>query len=217
MSNGFAVNNNINSINLNRQQYYLLNNTSINGMNAIQGINNSHFNPTTSGGFNNQKFNSLTQTQTQEQQQSTILRLSVLLEKSKWFNLYKKSKRKKCHDKHDRGSDDKEIINMNLDQDSNLYYSGDIPNKRWGHTANVYNNHIVVFGGRHNYKSLNSMHVFDISTYNWTKLDPSCSLVPCARDSHASLVYKDKLLVYGGNWQGKKLNDFWRFNFIDKT
>jgi hypothetical protein len=103
-----------------------------------------------------------------------------------------------------------------IQNDDLLYYSGDAPTKRWGHTSVNYNNKMIIYGGRHLYKSLSSMYAFDANTLTWSKIEQEGTQIPSSRDSHTALVFKDDLYVFGGNWQGKKLNDLWKFSFLDR-
>ena len=89
------------------------------------------------------------------------------------------------------------------------------PGKRWGHSAIVHNNKMIIFGGRHNQRSLANMFSLDLQTLSWTKID-SYGQTPPARDSHSVLMYKDEMIIFGGSGSGKKLNDMWIFNFETK-
>ncbi|KAI7877764.1 galactose oxidase [Lichtheimia hyalospora FSU 10163] len=75
---------------------------------------------------------------------------------------------------------------------------GTKPCKRYGHTANLWNdNSILVFGGcdeRAEY--CNDIHVYDIEKNTWHQPEIHGSVVP--RYLHSATVFQDKLFVYGG-------------------
>ncbi|OZJ06408.1 hypothetical protein BZG36_00576 [Bifiguratus adelaidae] len=73
------------------------------------------------------------------------------------------------------------------------------PSKRHGHTANLWNNYIVIFGGCNEYQEYcNDVHIFDIEKQTWTRPDVRGSHNVAARYLHTATVYDDKLFVYGG-------------------
>ena len=125
------------------------------------------------------------------------LKLNEILDKARWFNLHK-------HSKKDKKSDD------------NIQCNGNIPSKRWGHTAVNYNEKMIVFGGRGSKANSTSIHSFDPSTLAFKKLEDEDSTKPFARDSHTCVVFNDEMYIFGGNWQETKLNDLWKFNFERK-
>ncbi|CDH55639.1 hypothetical protein RO3G_05780 [Lichtheimia corymbifera JMRC:FSU:9682] len=75
---------------------------------------------------------------------------------------------------------------------------GTKPCKRYGHTANLWNdNCILIFGGcdeRAEY--CNDIHVYDIEKNTWYQPEIHGSVVP--RYLHSATVFQDKLFVYGG-------------------
>ena len=93
--------------------------------------------------------------------------------------------------------------------------NSDHPGRRWGHSAIVYNNKMIIFGGRYNQRSLANIFSLNLQFLTWTKLD-SYGQSPPARDSHSVILYKNEMLIFGGSGSGKKLNDTWSFNFDHK-
>ena len=91
----------------------------------------------------------------------------------------------------------------------------DHPGRRWGHSAIVHNNRMIIFGGRHNQRSLANLFALNLQFLTWTKLD-SYGQTPPARDSHSVILYKNEMIIFGGSGSGKKLNDAWSFNFEHK-
>ena len=123
--------------------------------------------------------------------------ISSIQDKVKCFNILSQKKRK--------------------EQENEFCYNGEAPTKRWGHVSVNYNNNIIVHGGRYNYKSLGSMFMFDVNKLTWSKVDQDGVSLPASRDSHTSIIYKNDLFIFGGNCQGKRLNDLWKYSFNEKT
>ncbi|KAI7862586.1 hypothetical protein BDF14DRAFT_1853469, partial [Spinellus fusiger] len=71
------------------------------------------------------------------------------------------------------------------------------PCKRYGHTATLWNNCILVFGGCNEFQEYcNDLHVFDLEKLTW--FQPKTTGHIPARYLHSTIVYQDKLFVYGG-------------------
>lgn len=180
------------------------------------GFNNQFQNTSNYSTFNTKNISPLNASSTNlassNNKSNNILRLQVLLEKSKWFNVYKKIKRNKRLNENENTV---EVINKQPGNNETLYYFGESPSKRWGHTANTLNNKMIIFGGRHSSKSLGTMHIFDPENLTWSKIENGVNW-PLTRDSHTSVIYNNELYIFGGTWQDKKLNDLWKFNFEEK-
>ncbi|KAH6912791.1 regulatory protein ral2 [Coprinopsis sp. MPI-PUGE-AT-0042] len=86
-----------------------------------------------------------------------------------------------------------------------------VPQPRYFHSADSWNNHLVIFGGMSNKNDptnpeelgvLNDVRLFDLKTYRWL---PEAShaatpegLIPKARYAHLSAVTADRLFIIGG-------------------
>ena len=103
---------------------------------------------------------------------------------------------------------------LSLDRPKNTR-NVDHPGRRWGHSAIVHNNRMIIFGGRHSQRSLANLFALNLQFLTWTKLD-SYGQTPPARDSHSVILYKNDMIIFGGSGSGKKLNDAWSFNFEHK-
>ena len=96
------------------------------------------------------------------------------------------------------------------------YHSSEHPSKRWGHSVILFNNLMIIFGGRHLHRSLSNIYSFDFMTQTWSKIEPT-SNPPQARDSHSAILYNNSdMIIFGGNGSSNKLNDLWNFNFEEK-
>ena len=93
------------------------------------------------------------------------------------------------------------------------YNGTEHPSKRWGHSAVLYNNSMIIFGGRHSQRILSNIYSLDFATLSWSKIEPY-SKAPQARDSHSAIIYNNcDMIIFGGNGLSGKMNDLWNFNF----
>ncbi|CDS13693.1 hypothetical protein LRAMOSA05867 [Lichtheimia ramosa] len=101
--------------------------------------------------------------------------------------------------------------------------SAKAPRARYFHSANVYKNTIVIFGGmgttrmsQDNLCVLDDVSIFDISTMSWKRptVEPSL-FAPRPRYAHLASVIDDKLVVMGGqNIENAYLHEI---NVLDMT
>ncbi|PPQ66252.1 hypothetical protein CVT24_007270 [Panaeolus cyanescens] len=87
----------------------------------------------------------------------------------------------------------------------------DVPQARYFHSTDTWNNHLIVFGGMSNQPDsinpdelcvLNDVRFFNLITRRWLPASPMSStpdpLVPRARYAHLSSVTADRLFIIGG-------------------
>ena len=92
------------------------------------------------------------------------------------------------------------------------YNGPEHPSKRWGHSAILYHNSMIIFGGRHLQRSLSNVYSLDFSTLTWSKMEP-IGPIPLARDSHTAVLYNNtNMIIFGGNGLSIKYNDLWDFD-----
>jgi N-acetylneuraminic acid mutarotase len=89
--------------------------------------------------------------------------------------------------------------------DFDLYY----------HSAIVYQNSMIVFGGFHDNQQKNDLYSFDLITYEWrnitNQLDPN---LPTPRYEHGScLVGQHEMIVIGGRNSNISFKDMYMYNF----
>ncbi|KAG0050783.1 hypothetical protein BGZ83_004444 [Gryganskiella cystojenkinii] len=71
------------------------------------------------------------------------------------------------------------------------------PTKRYGHTAVLWNQHIIVFGGSNEYDEYrDDVIVFSLQNRTWSR--PEIRGEVPARYLHSATVFKNKMYVYGG-------------------
>ena len=96
------------------------------------------------------------------------------------------------------------------------YDGSEHPSKRWGHSVILYNNSMIIFGGRHLMRSLSNIYSLDFTNQIWSKIEPNGNPPP-ARDSHSAILYNNTdMIIFGGNGSTNKLNDLWNFNLEEK-
>ena len=92
----------------------------------------------------------------------------------------------------------------------------DVPPARYGHTMNVYNNCLVIFGGAGAYNEgmrvwYKFVHLFDKIEEKWLKSvdnTPQNQQKPDQRMYHSAAVFGSILMIYGGlNTEDKTLYD----------
>lgn len=77
------------------------------------------------------------------------------------------------------------------------------------HSAIVYNNLMIIFGGSDNLTNLkqNATLVLNLDTYKWSKIKPS-GFIPSRRCAHSAvLTDDDRMIVFGGQESGSLCND----------
>ncbi|TFK40663.1 regulatory protein ral2 [Crucibulum laeve] len=110
----------------------------------------------------------------------------------------------------------------------------DVPQPRYFHSVDAWNNHLVLFGGMSNQPDsnnpedlcvLNDVRFFDLATYRWlpdtnppvVPISPDSS-VPRARYAHLSSVTADRLFVIGGqDFYNTWLDDVCVYDLLAKT
>ncbi|PPR01133.1 hypothetical protein CVT26_016034 [Gymnopilus dilepis] len=106
----------------------------------------------------------------------------------------------------------------------------DVPRPRYFHSADTWNNHLVVFGGMSNQPDsinpdelcvLNDVHFYNFSTRRWLPAipnPPSDPFLPRARYAHLSSVTADRLFIIGGqDFFNTWLDDVCVFDLITRT
>lgn len=90
------------------------------------------------------------------------------------------------------------------------------PSKRASVSVGVHDQKMYVFGGQEDdNKKLNDMWCYDLQTNAWSQVDQSgCEYKPTPRSGHSTVVYGDKMYIFGGILElTKELNDLVVFDF----
>ena len=84
------------------------------------------------------------------------------------------------------------------------------------HSANLFEDKIIIFGGNISGSKSNLMFLFDIKLKSWKKLWFTDG--PWARSWHSAVIYSNCLYIFGGKDQDwNKLDDFWKFDINKQT
>ncbi|KAJ5901730.1 hypothetical protein N7495_002258 [Penicillium taxi] len=76
---------------------------------------------------------------------------------------------------------------------------GDIPGVRMGHTATLYGDKLIVFGGENEHRDhLADVVILDLRTFHWTLPEIRGSVSPRGRARHSAVVHDNKLFIVGG-------------------
>lgn len=93
---------------------------------------------------------------------------------------------------------DLHVLDLNTLRWSNVETEGQPPSKRYGHSASMYRNWIVIFGGSNEVQEYCSdVVIFDVTSREWFRPEIGGQRVT-ARYLHTAVVYGTKLYVYGG-------------------
>ncbi|XP_026807019.1 uncharacterized protein LOC113549757 [Rhopalosiphum maidis] len=91
-----------------------------------------------------------------------------------------------------------------------------VPKGRRGHTALVYRNSMIIYGGYRDLKgSTNEMWAFHFDTESWHLLSQG-RVLPPARHKHSAIIHDDIMWVYGGMTDLHERSDLWKFDFVKK-
>ncbi|KAG6836144.1 hypothetical protein H0H93_010977 [Arthromyces matolae] len=108
----------------------------------------------------------------------------------------------------------------------------DVPRARYFHSADSWNNKLIIFGGMSNQPDsinpeelcvLNDVRFFDIETQHWLPASTSSApapdhLVPRARYAHLSSVTADRLFIIGGqDFNNTWLDDVCVYDLVSNT
>jgi len=79
-----------------------------------------------------------------------------------------------------------------------LSCSGTLPPPRYGHSATIVGQSMIVFGGQDGKQQFNDIWVLEIiDPWTWTSV-PSCGPSPAVRTRHTATCVGDTIIVYGG-------------------
>lgn len=86
---------------------------------------------------------------------------------------------------------------------------GDIPPPCRAHTATLVDRKIIVFGGGEGPAYYNDVYILDTAMRKWTHPVFPADPLPPPRRAHTSVLYKNKLWIFGGGNGSTALNDVW--------
>lgn len=92
---------------------------------------------------------------------------------------------------------------------------GPKPCPRTGHSAVMYGDQMVVFGGKSDEnQKLDDTWIYDVANNKWTQVKGQLGdTVPGARSGHSATVYRDRMVIFGGIFEvTRELNDTYVFD-----
>jgi Ras-related C3 botulinum toxin substrate 1 len=96
-----------------------------------------------------------------------------------------------------------------------LEVKGTVPSRRYGHSACVWKNKMVVFGGYDNDGfTSNEIFMFDLQQHSWELIVSKSQSTPAPRFHHTCVVVHDKMYLFGGRDAD---NHVWIFDLIEYT
>lgn len=101
--------------------------------------------------------------------------------------------------------------------DEHIFYQGNGPHARTGHSATIRDQELYIYGGYDVYHGKYSNHLWKAiladGTIEWQLIDMDSPAG--ARAGHTAILYQESLYIFGGQDQsGAFFNDVWRFDFI---
>ncbi|CEI92921.1 hypothetical protein RMCBS344292_07168 [Rhizopus microsporus] len=112
------------------------------------------------------------------------------------------------------------ILYTNSKQWSKIRVNSDMPRGRSGHTISAHNGKMYVWGGQHQGQYLNDLLIFSLKDYpakaEW-EFVPSTGPAPSPRAGHISVVYDNKLYIFGGINASHLYNDIWCLDLVTRV
>jgi N-acetylneuraminic acid mutarotase len=93
-----------------------------------------------------------------------------------------------------------------------------LPGPRDEHTACVFEDNMIVFGGFSSGIRTNDVHIYNFKDNEWTKMKIKSKTAPCPRSGHSAVIYEDEvygetMYIFGGkDHKNIKLSDLWKLN-----
>jgi hypothetical protein len=89
--------------------------------------------------------------------------------------------------------------------------SGPAPSPRHSHASIVIGTKIYIYGGSNGTQVFDDVYSFDTATNTWEKVNPEGTVAP-GRTRTDIALWKNELLVFGGQGNSGNLADLWGFD-----
>lgn len=91
------------------------------------------------------------------------------------------------------------------------------PSSRDQHTANAWEDKMIVFGGFEDMIRVNTMQVYNFEDTRWSFPENEITEpVPEARGGHSSVIHKNKMYIFGGtNRDNVRIQDTWIYDLVN--
>jgi N-acetylneuraminic acid mutarotase len=103
-----------------------------------------------------------------------------------------------------------DIVKLDLDSlsFSSMPATGDLP-RRSNHTAVLYNDEMIIHGGKDGVSFYNETYSYNLLTNDFIKLETTSDDIVQDRAYHTANIYKDYMIVFGGEINSQILDDLW--------
>jgi N-acetylneuraminic acid mutarotase len=89
-----------------------------------------------------------------------------------------------------------------------------VPPSRDEHTAVIYEESMIIYGGFEDGIRTNSIYRYYFRENKWEKINILSTNFPSPRAGHSSIMFGEKMAIFGGrDDENNKLNDIWLFDF----
>ena len=99
-------------------------------------------------------------------------------------------------------------LDLTSSQWTRLPVAGEAPTPRYGHSAVLWRDQLLIFGGWTDGPNVNETWSFDLRASRWSLLRPA-GAQPERRRRHSAVAAGDQMLIFGGNSIGPYLSDTW--------
>jgi len=104
------------------------------------------------------------------------------------------------------------VVPADSDPEHVSYNLGNVPTPRYSHTALVWQDSMVVFGGERSAHSFGDVWLFNFTAQVWEYARPSGPVTPSPRFDHTAALHGNRMIISGGRSGKKILDDIWAFN-----
>ncbi|OBZ90202.1 Tip elongation aberrant protein 1 [Choanephora cucurbitarum] len=115
------------------------------------------------------------------------------------------------------------VLNLHAKQWTRIQPEGPQPSERSGHSVATQDNAMFIFGGQKEGHYFNDLYVFNSDTLStgprWEQLTFNNKAGDCPepRSGHVSVIFDNKLYIFGGTDGQHMLNDLWAFDLHSRV
>ncbi|KAI8342211.1 hypothetical protein EDC96DRAFT_487126 [Choanephora cucurbitarum] len=115
------------------------------------------------------------------------------------------------------------VLNLHAKQWTRIQPEGPHPSERSGHSVATQDNAMFIFGGQKEGHYFNDLYVFNFDTLStsprWEQIAFSNKAGDCPepRSGHVSVIFDNKLYIFGGTDGQHMLNDLWAFDLHSRV
>ncbi|HLO88965.1 MAG TPA: kelch repeat-containing protein, partial [Nostocaceae cyanobacterium] len=129
------------------------------------------------------------------------------------------------HVENDQTLNDIHILDLKTWTWTQPQTSGEIPSPRSFHTAILFNDQMLIWGGSQEARDAtyicndNDLYILNLKTWEWSKVTPT-GKPPVARSHHSAALFQDKLIIDGGyydfyaSWSDLNILDLTKMSWL---